>query len=52
MKNLKEDDYSDDGVVQRLSFSTPEKQKSGEWKIGSIADDYTRKILESNKKSG
>lgn len=29
MKNMNEDDYSDDGVVQRLSFSTPEKQKSG-----------------------
>ncbi len=44
MKNMNEDDYSDDGVVQRLSFNTPEKQKSGQWKIG-IADDYTRKLL-------
>jgi hypothetical protein len=29
MKSNNSDEYSDDGIVQRLSFSTPEKQKSG-----------------------
>lgn len=45
-----EEDYSDD-IVQRLSFSTPEKAR-GDEKIQLSADDYTRRLFESNKKIG
>lgn len=50
MKNNASDEYSDENIVQRLSFSTPEKQKPGEWKISSITEEYTRRLLESNRK--
>lgn len=52
MKGNNSDEYSDDGVVQRLSFATPEKQKGGDWRLGPISEDYTRKLFESNKKIG
>jgi hypothetical protein len=52
MKGNNSDEFSEDGVVQRLNFATPEKQKSGEWRLGPIAEDYTRKLFESNKKGG
>lgn len=50
MKNTNSDEYSDENIVQRLSFSTPEKQRPGEWKISSITEEYTRRLLESNRK--
>jgi hypothetical protein len=52
MKGHHSDEFSDDGVVQRLNFATPEKQKSGDWRLGLISDDHARKLFESNKKSG
>jgi hypothetical protein len=52
MKGNNSDDYSEDGVVQRLNFNTPVKQKSGEWRMSSIAEEYTRKLFESNRKTG
>jgi len=45
MKGNNSDDFSDDGVVQRLNFTTPEKQKPTEWKLGPVAEDYTRRLF-------
>ena len=51
MKNHNSDSESDDGVAQRLNFNTPEKGRVNEWRI-STAEDYTRKLFDSNNKSG
>ena len=45
MKGNNSDEFSDDGVVQRLNFTTPEKQKPTEWKLGPVAEDYTRRLF-------
>ena len=33
MKSNNSDDYSDENVVQRLNFNTPEKSKISDWKM-------------------
>ena len=52
MKNSNSDSFSDDGVVQRLNFNTPEKRGVNEWRISSNADDIARKLFDSNQKHG
>ena len=49
MKNSNDDSFSDDGVAQRL-FTTPEKNRTSEWRFSANAEDYTRKLFDSNKK--
>lgn len=51
MKSNNSDDYSDENVVQRLNFNTPEKSKISDWKM-TTAEDYTKRLFESNKKIG
>ena len=45
-----DDSFSDDGVAQRLF--TPEKNRVNEWRLSTSAEDYTRKLFDSNKKNG
>ena len=52
MKNSNSDSFSDDGVVQRLNFNTPEKRGVSEWRISPNTDDIARKLFDSNPKHG
>ena len=51
MKNSNDDSYSDDGVAQRL-FTTPEKNRVSDWRFSANAEEYTRKLFDSNQKGG
>lgn len=50
MKN-NSDTFSDDGVAQRLNFTTPEK-RFNDWRMPPVAEEYARRLFESNKKIG
>lgn len=47
-----QNELSDDEmqISKKLNFLTPQKQKSYEWKMNSTAEDYARKLFDSNKK--
>ena len=51
MKHNTSDDYSDDGIAQRLNFNTPDKNPMMEWKM-SNGEEYTRRLFDSGKKVG
>jgi hypothetical protein len=51
MKSTNSDEDSEDGVVQRLNFGTPEKLKPGEMRNSLTPECYAR-LLDSNRKGG
>ena len=50
IKSTNSDSFSDDGVVQRLNFATPEKGKVNEWQIPT--ESYAHRLFDSHKKMG
>ena len=50
MHSLDEDE-DHNPIAQKLCFSTPQKDRSREWKLSSTADNLTRNLFDSNNKS-
>jgi hypothetical protein len=44
-----EEEDSSDGLVQRLSFSTPEKTRHKDWRC--MGDSYAIRLFDSNRKN-
>lgn len=50
IKGHNSDSYSDDGIAQRLNFTTPEKGLS-DWGLPSY-EDYARRLFDTQTKVG
>lgn len=45
------DFYEDQNIVQKLNFSTPQKNKGQEWRLGTTKDNISRNLFDSHKKN-
>lgn len=45
------EEFSDIGTIsQKLTFSTPQREKAVEWKLTTTADNISRNLFDSHKK--
>ena len=51
MSNIDDEGEENNSVAQKLCFSTPQKDRSREWKLSSTAENLTRNLFDSYKKS-
>lgn len=51
LRMMNNSEFTDDhNIAQKLNFSTPQKEKGCEWRLG-ITNDYTRNLFDSHKKN-